>query len=72
MPFIEIQFKGRIDPVFLDWFQGMTIKPISEEVSCLSSGVTDNSAIYGLISSLSSLGLTLISVSVREQDDENR
>jgi hypothetical protein len=69
MPFIEIHFKGEIDSNWLDWFQGLTIQAISPSEVCLSSEVADNSAIYGILSTMSSLGITLISVSVIDKDE---
>lgn len=75
MPFIEIHFKGRIGPNFSDWFHGLTVQIKSPDESCICGEVPDNSAIYGILSSMSSLGLTLISVSVtniaREQIDSD-
>ncbi len=68
MPQIEIHIKGSIDPGLSDWFQGITVQPISPDESCLSCEAADNSAIFGFLSTLSSLGLTLISVSVSDND----
>jgi hypothetical protein len=70
MPYLEIHVKGKIDPHLSDWFQGMTIRPESENESCLCSEVADNSAIYGILSSLSTLGISLISVTVTDQDGQ--
>ena len=68
MRFIEIHIKSSIDPNLLDWFQGIAVQPISPDESCLSGEVADNSAIYGILSTLGSLGLSLISVSVSDTD----
>jgi hypothetical protein len=70
MPLIEIHVKGRIDPSLSDWFQGLTVHSVSSDELCLTSEAIDNSAIYGILSSLGSLGLTLISVSVSDKDEE--
>jgi hypothetical protein len=66
MPQVEIHVKGSIGPRMADWFQGMTIEPVSPGMSCLCCTAADNSAIYGILSTLSSLGLTLVSVSVTD------
>jgi hypothetical protein len=68
MRFIEIHIKGSIDPNLLDWFQGMAVQPISPDESRITCEVVDNSAVYGILSTLSSLGLSLISVSVSDTD----
>lgn len=70
MPFIEIHIKNRLDSNRSDWFQGLAIEPMSEDETRLSGDVPDRSAVYGLLASLSSLGLTLISVDVTEQNEK--
>ena len=65
---IEIHIRGSIGPEITDWFQGVSIHPISPDESCLCCEVDDNSAVYGLLSTLSSLGLTLISVFISDHD----
>jgi len=70
MPFVEIHIKGKIDANLSDWFQGLTVHSGSLDELILTSEATDNSAIYGILSSLGSLGLTLLSVSVRDKDEE--
>jgi cobalamin biosynthesis protein CbiD len=49
----------------------MTIQPEGEDKSCLCSEVADNSAIYGILSGLSTLGTTLISVTVTDQEGQH-
>jgi hypothetical protein len=68
MPYLEIHVKGKIDPSLSDWFQGMTFHPEPDNQTCLQSEVEDNSAIYGILSSLSTLGITLVSVTVIDQE----
>ena len=69
MPFIEIHIKGSFAPDFSDWFEGMEVLGLSPDESSLSGEVADKSALYGILSTLSSLGLSLISVSVSENDE---
>lgn len=72
MPHIEIHFKGKLDSSWSDWFQGLTIQPVSAEETSLSGDVADNSAVYGILSTMSSLGLTLISCTVLPEVCERR
>lgn len=72
MPLIKIHIKGRIGPEILDWFQGFTIEPVTSEESCLCAEVVDNSAIYGILSTLSSLGISLVSVSLIDIKEEKK
>jgi hypothetical protein len=68
MPYLEIHVKGNLDPNLSDWFQGMKINPEGDGHSCLCSEVVDNSSIYGILSTLSTLGITLISVTVTDEE----
>ncbi|HEX7975921.1 MAG TPA: hypothetical protein VF498_16045 [Anaerolineales bacterium] len=68
MSIIEIHIKGNIDPNLSDWFQGMVVEAISLDESRISCEAADNSTIYGILSALNTLGLSLISVSVTGND----
>jgi hypothetical protein len=68
MPHIEIHIKGSIDPGMSEWFQGVSIQSISTDESCLCCEAADKSTICGILSTLGSLGMSLISVSVTEQE----
>jgi hypothetical protein len=68
MPQIEIHIKGCIDPGMSDWFQDASIEPVSPHESRIVCEAIDQSAIYGILSTLSSLGLPLISVTVTDHD----
>jgi hypothetical protein len=65
---IEIRIKGRIDPEISDWFQGLSILFTTPDESYIRCEAPDNSAIYGILSTLGSLGLSLISVSVVDHE----
>ncbi len=65
MPKIEIYCRGRLDARWSDWFQGLTIEPVAPDRTSLSGEVPDNAAVYGVLSTMSSLGLTLISCYVK-------
>jgi hypothetical protein len=60
---IEIRVKGQIDRDWSDWFGGVTVTPTAEGETLLVGVVRDQSALYGLLIRLSSLGINLLSVS---------
>jgi len=62
----EITIKGKMDSSWSDWFEEMQIwvNPAGDTILC--GDLLDKSAVYGMISRLSSLGLTLISVSCQD------
>jgi hypothetical protein len=65
---IEIHFKGRINQQWSEWFDGLSISFIGGDETVLTGFVTDQAALYGIISHLRDLGLPLISVSSKESE----
>jgi len=70
MPDIEIHVQGSLDAEWSDWFGGLTIQQIFPEETVLRGSVLDKSAIYGVLSRLSGLGLSLLSVQCQYNDDK--
>ncbi len=70
MQHVEIVIKGHLDPHWSEWLAGMTITHTVEDSTVLCGTVSDSSALYGLLSRLRDLGLTLISVVTIEPNDE--
>jgi hypothetical protein len=68
MVITEIHIKGKLDPGWSDWFEEMQIESSKEE-TVLRGSLPDQSSVYGVISRLSSLGLTLISLTCREEKE---
>lgn len=69
MPILKIRVKGKLDPSLADWFEGFKIESSAANESCLTGPVIDSSAIYGLFSTLSSLGISLVSAVVTETNE---
>lgn len=65
----EIHIKGRIDPNWSDWFEDMKVLEAPSGTTILCGLLPDKSAIYGVISRLSRLGITLISVTCQEESN---
>jgi hypothetical protein len=62
----KIHIRGKLDPNWSDWFDGVQIQVDTSGDTLLSGSLPDKSAVYGIISRLSSLGLTLISVTCED------
>ncbi len=65
--FYEIRVKGQLNQVWASWFEGMTLADIEDEESGLvctliAGPVIDQPALYGLLTKIQDLNLTLISV----------
>ena len=58
----EIRLAGRLDPRWSARFDGMTLTPLGGGVTLLAGRVADQSALHGVLRSLSDLGLPLLSV----------
>lgn len=67
MFYTEIHIRGKLDPNWSDWFEAMLVQEDDFGNTILCGNLPDKSAVYGVISRLSSLGITLLSVSCQEE-----
>lgn len=67
MQHIEIRVKGQIDERWSEWLDGLTITHPGQNETLLTGLILDQSAMYGLMSKLRDLGLSLSAVNVREE-----
>jgi len=58
----RIHIKEQLDSHWTAWFDGMTISHTADGSTLLEGLVVDQAALYGLISKVRDLGLTLIAV----------
>ena len=63
----RIQIKGMLDPNWADWFGEMEIQFDQTGDTILTGNLPDKSAVYGVVSRLSSIGITLISLTCQEE-----
>lgn len=64
----KIQIKGLLDPSWADWFGELEIQPNNTGDTILTGNLPDKSAVYGVVSRLSSLGITLVSMTCQEEE----
>ena len=69
---IEIRIRGQIDGDWSDWLGGMTVTPTADGETVLSGQVNDQSALFGLLKSLSRLGLRIVSISYSDSVHERQ
>jgi hypothetical protein len=67
----EIHVEGKIDPNLSDWFGEMQMQENTRNETILRGKLPDMSAVYGVISRLSSLVIPLVSVTCVEGSDAN-
>ena len=57
----EIRIKGRLDPQWAEWFDGLTITTDDGD-TLITGSVIDQAALHGLLRRVRDLGLPLVSV----------
>jgi hypothetical protein len=58
----EIRLKGRLDPRWADWFDGLRLTHEGDGTTLLRGPVVDQAALHGLLRKVRDLGLPLIAV----------
>ena len=58
----QIRVRGALDPRWSSWFAGLTISYEADGSTLLAGPLADQAALYGVISRLRDLGLTLLGV----------
>jgi hypothetical protein len=60
-----IRLKGRLDPIWEDWFAGFTITHVNGD-TLLAGTVADQAALHGLLAKIRDLGVPIILVIQQE------
>ena len=68
MSVYEIRVKGHLDPRWSAWFGGLAVTNEANGETFLTGEVVDQAALFGLISKVYDLQLTLLSVRSVETD----
>jgi hypothetical protein len=64
--YCEIKIKGHLDLRWLDWFSGLDLTHLEEDVTLLSGLLPDQTTLHGMLKRIRDLNLTLISVTSGE------
>lgn len=70
MLYAEIKIAGKLDPQWSDWFEGLEIQSQATGGTTLSGYLPDQPAVFSVITRLASLGITLESVIVHNQEND--
>ena len=65
----QIRIKGRLDPRWEEWFDGLTITADNGD-TVIAGRVVDQAALHGLLRRVRDLGLQLVSVTRGEDQDQ--
>jgi hypothetical protein len=58
----EIRIKGRLEPRWAAWFEGMQLAAEADGTTVIVGAVADQAALQGLLRKVSDMGVQLISV----------
>jgi transposase len=64
----EIRIKGRLEPRWAAWFDGLTLSHESDGTTAIQGPVVDQAALHGLLQRVRDVGLPLVSVTRLEPD----
>lgn len=62
----QIRVQGHLDQQWSDWFNGLTIVHDAPDETMLTGPVADQAALFGLLTRIRDLGLTLLAVNRAE------
>jgi hypothetical protein len=68
--FYQIKVRGHLDGALAGWFEDLTVENVEDGNALLSGNIQDQAALQGYLNRISNLGLVLISLNARPQEDE--
>ena len=64
----QIRVRGHLTNAWAEWFDGLSIENLPNGESLLSGPVADQAALYGLLTKVRDLNLTLLAVALIEPE----
>ncbi|SBS71887.1 hypothetical protein [uncultured Microbacterium sp.] len=68
----EIRLRGQLDQRWSGWFDGFTLTSQRDGTTTLTGSVADQAALHGLLRRVGDLGVTLISVTIPNDEKRDR
>ena len=67
----KIKVKGELDPVWMEWFEGLTLTHDCEGNTVFAGTIVDYTALHSILLKIRDLNLKLISVNEIELNDDD-
>ena len=68
----EIWVEGKVEETWSSWFGGLAVTPSVDGNTLLAGPLADQAALHGVLMKIRDLGLTLISVTRKEENKRRR
>lgn len=65
--YYRIRVKGHLSPEWADWFDWVVLENLPDGQALLSGWIPDQAALYGILTKIHSLNLTLVAVNCLEE-----
>lgn len=66
---VEIRVKSHLDENWTEWLEGFTLTHTDQNETLLRGVIKDQAALYGLMSKLRDMGVKLIAVNFKPNED---
>ncbi len=70
--YVEIKIKGRLDPLWAEWFSGLAMAHLEGDETLLSGTLPDQAALHGMLERIRDLNIPLISVACGDESGPNQ
>lgn len=67
----QIKIKGELDPVWMEWFEGLTLIHDCEGDTILTGSIVDHTALHSILLKVRDLNLKLVSVNQIELSSDD-
>ncbi len=68
--YCEVKVRGQLGQYWSEWFSGLKLTPLDDDVCLLSGELPDQAALHGLLERIRDLNLKLVSVISRPSADD--
>ncbi len=64
----EIRVRGQLGKEWMDWFEGLELRPLEDGEMILNGSIPDQAALMGILNKLHRLNLTILSFNSAKEE----